>query len=420
MLLNLVGINFQTAPLAIRERAAISSGRLADSLSLLHSQNPQGVILSTCNRTEIYVVTDSDEDTAEKAALDFLKVMLGIPDSELLKYIYTYRDMEAARHLFRVASGLESMVVGEYEVLGQVRQALEVAEKAGAVNLPLRHAFQSAIRTGRLVREQTGISRNALSVSSVAVDLAADIIGNLKKCRMLVIGAGEAGRLVAQVAIKRGVSKMVIASRTKGRAQALASVLNGISADLSNLDNELSAANIVVTCAGAPHRILDFHRIEETMRERPALPLVIIDIAIPRNVEPEVSNIRNVFLYNIDDLTGITDLNRKQRENEIHRAEEIITSEVEKFACWWHDLEIRPLVGALMSKAEEIRLAQLNKTLKRLPPLSDEQRENLAAMTKSIVSRILKEPVQYLKANGNNCHARLVKELFKLKTEKPQ
>jgi len=420
MQLSLVGINHQTAPLVIREKAAISSGRLADSLSLLHSHIPQGIILSTCNRTEIYTATNSNEDVTEKAILAFLKVILKLPDNELLKYMYAYRDMEAVRHLFRVTSGLESMVVGEYEVLGQVKQALGIAEKIGMVNLPLRHAFQSAIRTGRLVREQTGISRNALSVSSVAVDLAADIVGNLKKCRMLVIGAGEAGRLVAEVAIKRGVSKMVIASRTKNRTQALASVLNGVPTDLSDLDNELSTVNIIVTCAGAPHRILGLNRMEAAMTKRPELPLVIIDIAIPRNVEPEVSNIKNVFLYNIDNLRGIADLNRKQRENEIHRVEEIVINEVDKFNRWWHDLEIRPIVGALMSTADEIRLAQLNKTLKRLPPLSDEQHENLEAMTKSIVSKILKEPIQYLKANGNNYHTELVKELFNLKVKKLQ
>jgi glutamyl-tRNA reductase len=212
--------------------------------------------------------------------------------------------MEATKHLFRVASGLESMIVGEYEVLGQVRQALETAEKVGTVNLTLRQAFHSAVRTGRRVREETEISKNALSVSSVAVDLAAGVIGDLRNCRMLVIGAGEAGRLVARVARERGVSKIVIASRTKGRAQALASALHGVPTDLSDLTNELEAANIVVTCAGAPHWILDFHKIDKVMRNRPHLSLVVIDIALPRNVEPKVGNIPNVFLYNINDLTA--------------------------------------------------------------------------------------------------------------------
>ena len=220
--------------------------------------------------------------------------------------------------------------------------------------------------------------------------------------------------------MKRGISQLVIASRTKNRAQALASVLNGIPSDLSDLDKELCTVNIIVTCAGAPHRILGIHRIEAAMIKRPRLPLVIIDIAIPRNIEPEVGNVKNVFLYNIDDLTGIADLNRKQREDEIHRVEEIIIEEVDKFNLWWQDLEIRPIVGTLMSTANEIRLAQLNKTLKRLPPLSDEQRENLEAMTKSIVSKILKEPIRYLKTNGNDYHTELVKEFFNLKVKKLQ
>lgn len=418
MQLSLVGINHQTAPITIREKVAISGESLIEALSLLHSYVPQGVILSTCNRTEIYTVIDRDGDDAEKAILAFLKARLDVPDGELLKYVYVSRDMEAANHLFRVASGLESMIVGEFEVLGQTRQALETAEKTGMVNLPLRHAFYSAGRTGRRVREQTGISKSALSVSSVAVDLATGKVGDLRKCRMLVIGAGQAGRLVAKVARDRGASQIVIASRTKDRAQTLASALHGIPTDLSDLANELDNANIVVTCAGAPHRILDVHKVDGAMKNRPDLPLVVIDIALPRNVEPEVGNIRNVFLYNIDDLTEIANLNRKLRENEIHRAEEIVMDEVDKLASWWQDYEIRLLVGALMSRADEIRSAQLNKTLKKLPPLSDEQRENLEAMTKSIVTRLLKDPVQYLKTNGNSHHAEMVKKLFNLNAER--
>ncbi len=418
MQLSLVGINHQTAPIAIRENVAISGESLIDALSLLHSYVPQGVILSTCNRTEIYTVIDRDGDDAKKAILAFLKARLDVSDGELLKYVYVSRDMEAAEHLFRVACGLESMIVGEFEVLGQISQALETAEKTGMVNLTLRHAFYNAVRTGRRVREETGISKNALSVSSVAVDLATRKVGDLRKCRMLVIGAGEAGRLVAKVARERGASQIVIASRTKDSAQTLASALHGIPTDLSDLANELDNANIVVTCAGALHRILDVHKVDGAMKNRPDLPLVVIDIALPRNVEPEVGNIRNVFLYNIDDLTEIANLNRKQRENEIHRAEEIVMDEVDKLASWWQDYEIRPLIGALMSRAEEIRSAQLNKTLKKLPPLSDEQRENLEAMTKSIVTRLLKDPVQYLKTNGNSHHAEMVKELFNLNAER--
>ncbi len=417
MRLSLVGVNHQTAPITIREKVAISTEKLCDSLSLLRSYIPQGVILSTCNRTEIYT-TDSGGCDAEKAGLDFLKARLNVPDASLLQYVYVSKDRAAVEHLFRVVSGLESMIVGEFEVLGQVRQALEVAEEVGMVNLPLRHIFHSAIRTGRRVREETGISKNALSVSSVAVDLAAGIVSNLKRCRMLVIGAGEAGRLVAKVARERGTSQIVIASRTKERALALAATLHGIPVGLNNLADELTNANIVVTCAGAPHRILDVRHVEKAMRNRPELPLVIIDIALPRNVEPEVGRIRNVFLYNIDDLTEVSSFNRKQREGEIHLAEQIVTGEVDKFLSWWRVLEVRPIISALMNKAEEIRSTQLNKTLKKLPPLSGEERDSLEAMTKSIVTKILQGPIQYLKANGDSNHSEMVRELFQLNTEK--
>lgn len=414
MQLSLVGVNYQTAPITIREKVSIGTEKLYDSLDLLRSYVPQGIILSTCNRTEIYTVADGD---GEKAILAFLKSRLYITDRGLLEYVYVSKNREAAEHLFRVASGLESMIVGEFEVLGQVRQALEIAEKAGTSNLPLRHAFYGAIRTGRRVREETGIGKNALSVSSVAVDLAAGVVGDLTRCKMLVIGAGEAGRLVAEVARKRGISQMVIASRTKERAQAMAAALHGTHIDLSNLSEELRSADIVITCAGAPHRIMDVSCVDEVMMRRSEIPLVIIDIALPRNVEPEAGRIRNVFLYNMDNLTGISNLNRKKREAEISRAEEIIKGEVDKFASWCHDFEVRPVIGALMSKAEEIRLAQVNKTLKKFSQLSDEQRESLEAMTKSIVTRILKDPIQYLKKNGNGNHTEILRDLFQLNIE---
>jgi glutamyl-tRNA reductase len=392
---------------------AISAENINDSLSLLHSYVPHGVILSTCNRTEIYT-TDNGDYHAEKASLDFMKAWANVPDDRLLQHIFVHKDREVVEHLFRVASGLESMMIGEFEVLGQARQSLEIAEESGMVNLPLRNVFQSAVRTGRRVRNETGISNNALSVSSVAVDLAADIVGSLRRCRMLVIGVGEAGTLVAKVAKKRGVSQIVIANRTKERAQELAATLDGIPIGLNDLSDEIRSANIIITCAGAPHRILDVRHLQEAMKNRPESPMAIIDIAIPRNVAPEVGEIQNVFLYNIDDLTEISNLTRQEREGEVRHAEGIITDEVNKFAAWWQVLAVRPLVSALMSKAEEIRSAQLNRTLKNLPPLSREEREILEAMTKSIVSKILENPVQYLKSNGNGNHTQMIKELFQL------
>ncbi len=352
MHVSLVGLNHSTTPLTIREKSAISAEKLGDSLSQLRHYVPHGIIISTCNRTEIYAMSSHP---AEEAGIDFLNALMGVSFADLLPYIYLRKNETAFGHLFRVTSGLDSMIVGEFEILGQVRQSLEAAEKAKMVNLPLRHIFQSAIRTGRRVREETGISKNAVSVSSVAVDLAARVVGDLGDCKMLVIGAGEAGKLVVKVAKERGASRIVIASRTQERASILAATLGGIPIDLNSLVEELSTTNIVVTCAGAPHRILDVHHLEEVMRRRPELPLVIIDIAVPRDVEPAVGQINNVFLYDIDDLTEVSDLNRQQREDEIQKAREIIAAEVNKLVSWWRAIEVRPIVSDLMRKAEEIR-----------------------------------------------------------------
>lgn len=413
----LVGINHRTAPVAIREKAAIRAGKLPESLALLHDYLPRGIILSTCNRTEVYAVS-RDSSYAREASLNFLKAHLDIPEATLLKHIYVLTDKTAIEHLFRTACGLDSMIVGEYEVLGQVRQALETAEKVKMVSLPLRHLFQSAIRTGRRVREETGISKNALSVSSVAVELATRIIGGLKNCKMLVIGAGEAGRLVAKAARERGASHILVASRTRERASTLAEALGGIPIALSNLVEALNTSDIVVACAEAPHWIVTVPQVTEAMRNR-QLPLVIMDIAVPRNVEPAVAQIKNIFLYNIDDLTDIAKTNQRQRQGEIQKAEAIITTEVAKFTAWWQAFETRPLVTALMQKAEEIRRTQLNKTLKNLRPLSAEEQDNLEAMTKSIITKILQHPVHYLKANANHSgdYARILSELFQLNLE---
>ncbi len=419
MRISLVGINHSTAPITIREKVAITAGQLRDSLSLLRHYINHGIILSTCNRTEVYT-TDSDDLHAEEASINFLKAHLNMPDKDWLQLLYVYKDEAVAEHLFRVAGGLDSMIVGEFEVLGQVGHALEIAEKARMVNLPLRHIFQSAVRTGRRVREETGISKNALSVSSVAVDLAARIVSDLESCKMLVIGAGEAGRLVAKAAKERGVSQLVVTSRSQETASTLAAALAGISVSLNNLVDELSTSHIAVTCTGAPHWILDFCCVEEAMRARPELPLVLIDIGVPRNVEPAVGQIKNVFLYNIDDLTKISNRNRQQREGEIQMAMEIITAEVDRFTSWWQALEVRPIVSALMKNAEGIRHRQLNRTLSKLHSLSDEERDILEAMTRSIVTKILQGPVQYLKANANTNrdYAEMVSRLFQLGRQK--
>ncbi|MBI2859937.1 MAG: glutamyl-tRNA reductase [Chloroflexi bacterium] len=416
MLIELVGINHRTAPVDVREKAAVRASKLADSLAGLREYAAQGVVLSTCNRTEIYLAGESG---CHDAGLRFLETHLGHNGCDMSRHIYSFRDSEAVEHLFRVAAGLESMIVGEHEILGQVKQALDAAVEAAMASAPLRHLFQAAIRTGRRVRQETGISKNALSVSSVAVDLAEQVVGDLAGCQMLVIGAGEAGGLVARAARDRGVKRILVSSRTERRALALASSLDGTSVKMAELAPALDACDIVVTCAYAPRWILDAAKIQEAVSRRPDRPMVIIDIAVPRNVEPSVAGMNNVFLHNIDDLVKIADANRRQRQGEVRKAEAIISDEVAGFNAWRHDYEVKPLVSNLMQKAEDIRQAQLSKTLKKLRPMTEEERYNLDMMTRSIVIKLLQDPIKYIKAhgNGNGDGARTISRVFQLEQE---
>lgn len=419
MQISLAGLNHRSAPVTIREKTAIGTQRLDDSLKSLRSHISHGVILSTCNRTEVYTITSADSHGAT-ASLNFLQRYLDIPQHTLQMYTYVLDGKAAVEHLFYVTCGLDSMVVGEYEVLGQARQAFEAAEEAEMVNLPLRYLFQSAVRAGRRVREETGISKNALSVSSVAVELATRDIGDLAKCRMLVIGAGEAGGLAARAAKERGVSRISVVSRTQERASELAAELGGLPVSINNLADELTTCDLVIACADAPHHLLDVSTVEAAMKQRPGIPLVIIDIAIPRNVTPAVAQINDVSLYNIGDLTSISEQNRKQREGEIEKAGDIIETEVKDFFVWWQGLEVRPVVADLMKKAEAIRYSHLNRTLKKLPSLSEEERYSLEMMTRAIVAKILKAPIHNLKHNGRHDlgYAEMVRDLFQLDVEK--
>ena len=418
MQIQVVGVNHSTTPIEVREKLAVSNNQFSDALFLLSSHLNQGLILSTCNRTEVYSVSNGD-CSPEAGSISFLEAWAKASDDDLLPYLYFYRDKAAARHLFRVAAGLDSMIIGEFEILGQVRQSLEEAEKAHTVEVPLRNLFYHALQVGRHVREKTGISKNALSVSSVAVDLAAKAIGNLNNHKALVIGTGEAGRLVAKALKERGISQILVTSRSHDNASALAAVLGGSSVNLGNLSDELDNCDIVISCTGAPHIILDRQTLENTMHTRSGRPLVVIDIAVPRDVDPEVKQISNVFLYDIDDLTHLSDLNRKQRETETRSAMKIIEAELKIFTSRWQAAEVTPVISSLAKKAEDIRQTQVDMTLKKLRSLSPEEHESLEAMTKAIVQKILHDPIQCLK---NNDHKRedyvsVISELFQLDRE---
>jgi len=416
--IHVVGVNHSTTPIEVREKLAVGSKQFSAALVLLGDYVSQGLILSTCNRTEVYSVSDSTS-SAQSGNVDFLRAWSKTSDADLLPYLYFYRDEAAVEHLFRVAAGLDSMIIGEFEILGQVKQSLEEAETADMVKVPLRNLFHQALQVGRLVREKTGISRNALSVSSVAVDLAAKAIGDLDNRKALVIGTGEAGRLVAKALKERGILQITTTSRSYETAAALAMTLGGSSVNIGNLGEELVICDIVISCTGAPHFVLDLQTVQDAMQARSGHPLVVIDIAVPRDVEPEVRQIDNLFLYDIDDLIHLSNLNRKQRQTEMRSATAIVKAEMKRFASWWRTTEVRPVIRSLVKKGEDIRRAQVDMTLKKLHDLSPGEQESLEVMTKAIVRKILHDPIQRLKddAHTTEDYVSLVNELFRLDKE---
>ncbi len=411
-----VGVNYSSTPIDIREKLSIPKAQIQEALASLRDYVPRGIIVDTCNRTEIYALSN-DSQFAERALRQFLEDWSGIFSEELSPYLYVHHNYRAMRRLCKITSGLYSMILGEHEILGQVAQSLEEAETARMVNPTLRRLFAHALSTGRKVREKTGISRNALSVSSVAVDISTKIAcTNVQDCKVLLLGAGEAGKLVASAFTQRGTRNIAVASRSFRRAQELAANLGAHAIDIKEMGIQMAESDIVITCTGSPHFVIHDELVRKVMSWRPDRPLAIVDIAVPRDVEPEVEQISNVTLYDIDDLNRIVGTNQEEREREVEAALAVISAELEYLIEWWETLEAKPTIGRLMQMAEDVRQRQLKMTVNKLPPLNEVQYENLDAMTKSIVKKILHNPIQYLKKNGhtNEEVVRVLRELFAL------
>ena len=406
-----VGLNHKTAPVPVRERVAFSRGHIGEALQALSRHAPQGIILSTCNRTEIYTVCNAQPYS--DGVFDFLKTHSGISLEDLSPYLYTLEGEEAVRHLFRVASGLESMIVGEYEVLGQVREAMEEAKVSGLAACPTLELFQQAVGVGRRVRDETEISRNAASVSSAAVTLAKKLFGDLGGCKVLLIGAGEAGTLVAKTLVKVGACQVTVVSRSYDKAATLASEVGGTATPFHRLGEALGYADILISCSGAPHYVIESDAIRQAVQARSAQPLLLIDIAVPRDIDPGVKDIEGVVLYDIDDLNSVVESNRQLREQETTRAAAIVEAEVSKFMAWLSSRDKAPVIKALVGKAEQIRTAQLARTLEKIPSLSPEEQELLDIMTQAIVKQVLHSPISFIKKNNGN-HIESILEMFEL------
>ena len=420
MHLLLVGISHRSAPVDLRERLDFQVRGLADALGALAARGStrEAVVVSTCNRAELYVACD--EALATRTDLvKFLSDFNGVAAAEIAPHVYDVADLEVARHLFRVAAGLDSLVVGEPQVLGQVKDAHTVATDAHTAGPILNRLFHASFAVGKRVRTETGLGSGAVSVSFAAVALARKIFGDVAGRTVAVIGAGEMGKLTALHMKSQGVQHVTIISRTMAHAARTAEAIGGASAaPWDDMDAVLSASDIVITATGASAPILTKAHIESVMRPRRNRPLFIIDIAMPRDVEAAAGEIEQVFLYNIDDLQATVRENLARRASEVSRAEVIVEEEVDKFAAWFRSRGAIPTVVALRQRFEAIRRAELERLEFKLSALPPEARARVDEITHLIVEKLLLTPTEQLKALGDAdavaAHAEALTRLFGL------
>jgi glutamyl-tRNA reductase len=400
MQLLLVGISHKTAPVDVRERVDLQARGLAEALTALTARGStrEAVVVSTCNRAEIYVACDEAAETRADL-VKFLSDFNQVSHTELAPHLYDVSDLETARHLFRVAAGLDSLVVGEPQILGQVKDAHTAAADAHTAGPVLNRLFHASFAAGKRVRTETGLGSGAVSVSYAAVALARKIFGDIGGRSVAVIGAGETGKLTAIHLKSQGVTQITIISRTMAHAARTAEAIGGASAaPWDDMNAVLAKSDIVVTATGAAAPILTKAHVEQIMRPRRNRPLFIIDIAMPRDVEPAAGEIEQVFLYNIDDLQATVRENLARRASEVARAETIVAEEVEKFAVWFRSRGAIPTVVALRQKFEAIRRAELERLDFKLSALPPDARARVDEITHLIVEKLLLTPTEQLKA----------------------
>lgn len=424
MHLLLLGVSHKTAPVELRERLDFSSRDLGAAVEALATQPAaaESVVLSTCNRSEIYVAT-SDPARARAEIIGFLSEYHQLPAGAFEPHLFAYQDADAARHLFRVAAGLDSLVVGEPQILGQVKDAFETAAKRRCTGPLLSRAFHWSFGVGKRVRTETALGEGAVSVSFAAVSLARKIFGRLQGRRVLVVGAGDISSLTAQHLKAQGVGDIAITSRTAAHAEALASAVGGCAVPWDALPTSLAAADIVITATGSQRPIITRSQVEAVRGRRRPDPLFIIDIAVPRDVDPTVGDIEQVFLYNVDDLQGIVQENFSRRASEIARAEAIVEEEVARFAAWQRSRGVIPTVVALRQRYDAIRRAELQRLEGKLSGLPPEARAKIDEITRLIVEKLLLEPTEQLKALPDEetqaAYTEALNRLFRLREGDP-
>lgn len=413
-----LGVSHKTAPVALRERVALAEAG-AQEFMRAAAANPEiheAVVISTCNRMELYLVV-GDPVEAESAVLGLLSHRAGIRPTELAEVIYSPRNCDAARQLFRVSAGLESMIVGEHEVQGQVRRAHDAAVVAGTAGPLTNRLFNAALATGKRVRAETGIASSHVSTSSVAVKLAEDLLGDLSGREVVIIGAGETSELTAQALADNGVTGIFVANRHADRARSLAGRFGGRVVPLDHLPAELQRADIVVASTSAPHPIVGQEELELVMRDRDGKPLLLIDLAVPRDIDPACADIDGVTLRDIDDLQAVVSRNIEVRESDVPAAERIVAEEIKRFAVWLGSLDVLPAVAALRGHGNEIVETVLAENAGRWESASKADQARAEAIARAVMSRLLHEPTIRLKSlDSDRSHGavKMLRELFGL------
>lgn len=397
-----VGMNHETARVEIRECLARDPENVSRALSAMR-ENPafrEGLYLSTCNRVEVLYTTDN-VDEARNSILEVFSELGGIRPEVLASSLYTLMDIESIRHIFKVASSLDSMVVGEPQVLGQIKEAYFQSTRAKTSGVILNRLMHRAFHVAKRVRTETGISDAAVSISYAAVELAKKIFHQLEGRKVLLVGAGEMAELAARHLLSHGVSEVFVANRTFDRAVQAARVFHGRPVYFEEIESQLIQVDIVITSTASPDYVVTHEQVKRSLRKRKNRPLFFIDIAVPRDVEPHVNSLGNAYVYDIDDLKGVVEVNRAQRREEAVKAERIVEEEVLRFEAWLKTLGVVPTIISLKEKVEEIRRAELRRSLSGLGDLNEHQKQALELLTTSIAEKIIHDPILTLKQKAH-------------------
>ena len=415
----LLGVNHKNTPVEIREQIALSGGYEEPLAALKHMTGlREYYLLSTCNRVELLLVADPGSDIEDK----IINFLFGnrIPRTQAQQYLYLLYGQEAVHHLFMVAASLDSMVVGEAQILGQLKEAYRHAAQFGCTGPLLNKLLHKSFSVAKRVRTETAIGSSAVSISYAAVQLAKKIFGNLKEKKVLLIGAGEMAELAAEHLVGQGVGEVIVANRTLARAVDLAKRFRGKAVSMGELVTQLEHVDIIISSTGATEIILRKDEVKSVMRARMNSPLFFIDIAVPRDLDPRLSEIDNVYLYDIDDLSNAVEINKSGRDKEAVMAGRIVDEETLKFQRWYQGVAVTPTIQALKKKLDDIALGELERTLARMPQIDDLECRTLTKMVEAMVAKILHDPLMYIKSescagrDNSDLKVTIVRELFGL------